>query len=310
MQTHWLRRWPSDGPPTFLPFACSLSLLVLGAHYAEAQTILGSPSDLWSEPALSRALALTASSPNSDGTTGTRSNFCRLFRMPAAYPLDPVGLDNDSDAGTEESAGPGAAGDKDSPADGRLKVAVGTDNPYFDFRKPGDPGGVGYYRLHSQVLLFDNQKTGMSMGFQAVTPAGLEGDGLADGPTVLSPHFAWFHEVSDGTSIHGFIAKDVRANSRWTDSLERQINCGLALQSPLPGVESPSGRSVHLFVEALGSYRIDGDPAQRAALNWDLLPGVHWRVSDSWWMSGGVLMPVTAPRPDARSWQITCSWQF
>jgi hypothetical protein len=255
-------------------------------------------------------LALTPSAQTGDAPAGSRGNCCRLFRMPTAYALDPVGLDTDSDSAVDAGAAPGAAGDRDAADDGRLKVAVGTDNPYFDFRKPGDPGGVGYYRLHSQVLLFDNQKTGLSMGFRAVTPAGLDADGVADGPTVLSPHFAWFHDVGDGTAIHGFIAKDVRANSRWTDSLERQINYGLALQSPLPGIDNATGRSVHLFVEALGRYRMDSDSSQRATLNWDLLPGVHWRVSNSWWMSGGILMPVSDLRPDARSWQITCSWQF
>jgi hypothetical protein len=82
------------------------------------------------------------------------------------------------------------------------------------------------------------------------------------------------------------------------------------LQSPLPGTNNMPGQSVHLFVEALGRYRIDGDPSQRTALNWELLPGVHWRLGENWWMSGGILMPLGLPRPDAHLWQITASWQF
>jgi hypothetical protein len=230
--------------------------------------------------------------------------------MPSALPSDPVGLDSESDAVPNEPDAPGVLSDREWARDGRLKVALGTDNPFFDFRRPGDPGGVGFYRLHSQVLLFDNQRTGLSMGLQAVTPAGAEADGVADGPTVLSPNFAWFHEMANGTAIQGFLGKNLRANARWPDSLERQINYGLALQRPLPGIESAPGRSVHLFLEALGRYRVDGDSSQRAPLNWDLLPGIHWRLGESWWMSGGVLMPLSAPRPEARLWQITCSWQF
>ncbi len=220
--------------------------------------------------------------------------------MPSAYPNDPVGLELDNDPTMNEV-------DRDSMADARLKVAVGTDNPFFDFRKPGDPGGVGFYRLHSQVLLFDNQRTGLSMGLQAVTPAGLEAEGVSDGPTVLSPNFAWFHEIANGTAIQGFVGKHLRANSRWSDSLERHINCGVALQSPFPGTDS---RNAYLFLEALGRYRIEGDSSQRPSLNWDLLPGIHWRLGDNWWMSGGILMPLGLPRPEARLWQITCSWQF
>jgi hypothetical protein len=230
--------------------------------------------------------------------------------MPTAIPLDPVGLDNDNDPAVGDTDGSGSLSEKDAAGDGRVKVAVGADNPFFDFRRPGDPGGVGFYRLHSQVLLFDTQRTGLSMGLRAVTPAGLEADGVADGPTVLSPHFAWFHQVGNGTAIQGFVGKDVRANSHWSDSLDRQINYGLALQSPIPGTESTPGRSVHLFLEALGRYRIDGDPSLRASLNWEVLPGVHWQIGENWWMSGGILMPLGAARPDARLWQITCSWQF
>jgi hypothetical protein len=222
----------------------------------------------------------------------------------------PVGLESDDEAAVNDAEVPGSANDPDCLGDSRLKVAVGTDNPFFDFRKPGDPGGVGYYRLHSQVQLYDNQKSGLSMGFQAVTPAGLEADGVADGPTVLSPNFAWFHEMANGTAIGGFVSKNLRANSRWSDNLGRQINCGLALQSPLPGTDSETGRSVHLFLEALGRYRVDGDAAQRPPLNLDLVPGVHWRLGESSWMSGGILMPIGPLRPDPRSWQITCSWQF
>jgi hypothetical protein len=306
MPTRRSRKQHSEIGFAAMAYITFLLALAFFNNTAIAQSIPGGPSDLWREPVLARGFDLFANGQSGD--CPCRGKRCHLFRMPSAYPSDPVGLDSDNDAVVDESGRPGASGD--SGGDGRLKLAFGTDNPFFDFRRPGDPGGVGYYRLHSQMLLFDNQKTGMSMGLQAVTPAGLEADGIPDGPTVLSPHFSWFHEMGNGTAIQGFVGKHVRANSRWSDSLERQINYGLALQSPLPGTESAPGRSVHLFLEALGRYRVDGDPSLRAPLNWELLPGVHWQLSDSWWMSGGLLMPLSTPRPDAHLWQITCSWHF
>jgi len=284
-----------------------LAFAVVGGS-AVAQSLSPDPSDLWRDPILPRGLATAGTGPPSDSSCCGRSMACRLFRMPSALPTDPVGLEADIDPVPAEAAG--APNDRDSTGDGRLKIAIGTDNPFFAFRRPGDPGGVGFYRLHSQVLLFDSEKVGLSMGLRAVTPAGLEADGVADGPTVLSPHFAWFHEVGDGTAVQGFIGKNLRANSRWSDSLERQINYGVALQRPVLGTESTPGRSVHLFLEALGRYRVDGDPSQRALPNWELLPGIHWRLGETWWMSGGIMMPLNAPRPDAHLWQITCSWQF
>jgi hypothetical protein len=281
-------------------------LLVTGLDSpATAQALPSCPSDLWREPILPRNLTTISNPPTGDSPAFLRGTFCRLFRMPT---VDPVGLDTDNDPILSDGDAPGCSSENDSAGDSRLKVALGADNPYFDFRRPGDPGGVGFYRLYSQALLFDNQKTGLSMGLQAVTPAGLDADGIADGPTILSPHFAWFHEMGSGTAIQGFVGKNLRANSHWSDSLGAQINYGLALQSPIPGTESTPNRSVHMFVEALGRYRMDGDPTQHG--NWELLPGLHWRLNESWWMSGGVLMPLGTPRPDAHLWQITCSWQF
>ena len=309
-QTRRSRQRPGERVLALFTFFLYLLPLAVLVSPAVAQSLPGSPSDLWQEPLLPRGLAPLGNWQSGDAPGYNHSHCCRLFRMPSAFPSGPLGLDNDNDSLVDDGNAAGAAGDKDAAGDNRLKLAVGSDNPFFDFRRPGDPGGVGYYRLHSQVLLFDNQKTGFGMGLRAVTPAGLEADGISDGPTVLSPHFAWFHEVGNGTAVQGFVGKDLRANSHWSDSLERQINYGLALQSPLPGIEPAPGRSVHVFLEALGRYRIDGDPSLRAPLNWELLPGVHWRLGDSWWMSGGILMPLGVPRPDAHLWQITCSWQF
>src|SRR5439155_8215555 len=144
-------------------------------------------------------LSLLTSPQAGDVLSASRANPCRLFRMPLT---SPVGLDSDSEAALNDAA---TANDRDLSGDSRVKVAVGTDNPFFDFRRPGDPGGVGFYRLHSQMQLFGNQKTGLSLGLQAVTPAGLEADGVSDGPTVLSPNFAWFHQIRNGTAIQGFV---------------------------------------------------------------------------------------------------------
>jgi hypothetical protein len=264
------------------------------------------PSDASREPLFRRKLDSLLNRTTGDSPQGPRDPRVRLFRMPSAFPTDPVGLDSDSDATTSDAD---PLSDRDS-WDGRLRVAMGADNPFFDFRRPSDPGGVGYYKLHSQLLLFDTQKTGLSMGLQAVTPAGMEAEGLPDGPTILSPNFALFYEVGKGAAIQGFVGKNVRANSRWSEGLERDIQYGVALQSPLPGVETKNNRAVHFFLEALGRYRSEADPNLRNPANWELLPGLHWQMGENWWMSGGVLMPLAPARLDSHLWQITCSWQF
>ncbi len=225
--------------------------------------------------------------------------------MPTVYPADLLGLDADPEV-PPELASPAGLTERD-PFGMRAQVAMGSDNPYFDFRRPGDPGGVGYYRLQSQYVLFDGPSAGVSVGLQAFCPAGLECDGLAEGPTVFRPHLAACYALDDDTAIHAFVGKSVRARAGWSDGFGRGVHYGLAFQSPFPGVE-PAYR-VNLLLEALGRYRLD-QADQRAAPNFEFMPGLQWRLSENSWLAGGVLLPVGPSRGDGRLFQLTCSWQF
>ena len=62
-----------------------------------------------------------------------------------------------------------------------------------------------------------------------------------------------------------------------------------------------------MFVEELGRYRFENRSVRPAV--WEMVPGVHWRMNEAWWLSGGWIVPVSV-RPDARQWQITCWMQF
>jgi hypothetical protein len=236
----------------------------------------------------------------------------RLFRMPAGFLSEPVGLDNDPDVAPPPDALPSSLSGPDDDFFNRMQVTVGTDNPFFDFRSTTDPGGVGYYRLHSQLQILETGSTGLALECQAVTPAGLESDGLADGPTFFSPALAWYQELGADTAIQGFVGKNIRANARWVDNMNRSVKYGMAVQRPVPGLTTESGQGLFVFVEALGRYRPENDPTSRNpnGMRWDLLPGLHWRLSDNWWLSGGVVLPMGMPRQDANFWQITCSWRF
>jgi hypothetical protein len=245
-------------------------------------------------------LANEGRTPGGNGRTAP----VRLFRMPTAFLTDPLGLD-DEDPPPEDPLSPTASGGAD---DGRVQVAIGTDNPFFDFRGPNAPGGVGYYKVHTQVQLLEAQRTALTVGFQAVTPAGRESDGLANGPTFFSPNVAWFQELGGGNALHGFVGTDVLVNGRFADRPERGLQYGVAVQSPVPLSDRFLGRGVHLFVEALGRLRGE-DVLDRPTRRWELLPGLHWQMTERWWLAGGVLVPLGDARP-GNLWQITCSWQF
>ena len=98
-----------------------------------------------------------------------------LFSMPTAIPQNPLALDVDDDV-----LDPNAL-EASPPDNNRLQVSLGMDNPFFDFRRAGDPGGVGYYKLYSQALLWDSRTTTLSVGLEAMTPAGLDAEGVATG---------------------------------------------------------------------------------------------------------------------------------
>src|SRR5207247_1549893 len=91
-----------------------------------------------------------------DAGSPSRPDRFQLFRMPAGFPTNPVGLDSDDNdpPGELESANAPSF-----PGEDRLQLILGQDNPFFDFRYRGDPGGVGYYRLHTQYQLRSEEHT-------------------------------------------------------------------------------------------------------------------------------------------------------
>jgi hypothetical protein len=250
-------------------------------------------------------LSFSSFFPDTEIATPRQDRF-QLFRMPAGFLTSPVGLDSDDDDpanGTDLPAPP-------SPGEDRIQVLLGQDNPFFDFRYRGDPGGIGYYRLHAQYQLLNSNTSGLCLGLKAVTPAGLEADGIAQGRTVLSPAFSWYQDLGSNFILHGFVGKNLHPSPNWTDNLERSINYGVAVQQPVPGLTPSPNCSLHMFVEALGRQRSNPDLVDRPVSTFEMLPGLHWQLGENWWMQGGVLLPLGTSRLDPGLWQITCSWRF
>src|SRR5262249_21766212 len=115
------------------------------------------PSDLIASPA-----------PSSPANNSSLPERIRLFRIQPGFLSDPPGLDQD-DRGLPDLK------DADDGPD-FVTVAIGNDNPFFEFRQPGDPGGVGFTRVNTQLQLFDTTRTACSLGLQAVTPGGAQFD--------------------------------------------------------------------------------------------------------------------------------------
>jgi hypothetical protein len=250
-------------------------------------------------------LGPAAESPSSPNFQ--RSSRIRLLGVTPGFLSDPVGLDTDT---TPTDPGVSVPSDSGNGPDW-INLALGNDNPFFDIRRPGDPGGVGYYRVNGQVQLFDSRKTACSINLQAVTPAGRDQDGLADGPTVLIPAIAIYQELlDDGTAVQGFVGKEMQLSSGWTSSLGHSIHYGMALQRPLIDTSTLRLGAVYWYVGALGRYRFDTDSSTYRAPAMDLMPGVHWHVSDNWWMAAGFVVPMTPQTQSENRWQLTCSFRF
>ncbi|MBV9125221.1 MAG: hypothetical protein JO112_17840 [Planctomycetes bacterium] len=293
----WLLWWLS---PATLVVLC-------GAALGQADS--GQAVDLWRPPVLPHLGDLwNDSSPSLGPCDGSvRDNRFPLFRMPPGFLTNPVGLEDDDDPNSPDAFNetPADAGTND-----KVNVVLGSDNPYFDFHLPGDPGGIGYYYVDGQYQLAQDGPNSVCLAFRAVTPAGLEGNGLASGPTYFSPALAWYYELTDSLALHGFIGQHYRATSEWSENSKRNVRYGLAVQSPWKVVPPGSDQSVHFFLEALGSYHYDLNSNQDTPLRYQMVPGVHWQVGANWWMSGGMIVPLGSSRRETGLWQFTCSWRF
>jgi hypothetical protein len=243
-------------------------------------------------------------------------NRIRLFRIQPGFLSDPPGLDNDDKTTPDEAAKPDPDGGPDW-----ISIAVGNDNPYFDFRRSSEPGGVGYTRINTQVQLFDTNKTACSVALQAVTPAGQQSDGLADkmGTTVVSPMVSLFHTLPDDTTgLQAYVGKHVTLQNAGTQQINPNFQYGLGLHRPITTDENDPFRYVYLSVGALGQVRTSDVTASTASLHappsLEVLPGLHYKMTDSCWISGGMVLPVgNTPRLDTtpgQQWQVTCSFQF
>jgi len=195
----------------------------------------------------------------------------------------------------------------------RIDAGFAADNPFFDLRQPGDVGGLGYQRLYTEFLLLDSDSGGLTLNCHAATPAGLEFDGIEAGPTRFNPALTWFQDLGSGVALQTFVGKTMRAQMRGIDAQAKNLQYGVVVQHPLPGMETDvaAGHRVFLFLETLGRYRQDdGAAVGLPPARWDVLPGLHWQTGPNWWLSTGVLVPVGPARPDTGLWQFTCSWRF
>ena len=267
---------------------------------AQAQTVPDSaPANVWS------ASPVFPAGQDVGAAAQPHVNRVQLFRIVPGFLSDPVALIDTDDPKdpTPDAGGPDW-----------IEVSMGNDNPYFDLRRPGDPGGVGFFKVHSQVQVFDTGMTGMTVALEAVTPAGLEQDGVQDGQTVVSPALSLYHTLGDGTGIQGFVSKNVNVSlASMSAPLYYQMQGGFAVQRPLVDTGPDKIGSFYVFVEALGRYHYDTTATTTGpATVWEMVPGIHWHLSDNMWLSGGLLKPLNTPTTtrDAQLWQLTCSFQF
>jgi hypothetical protein len=226
-------------------------------------------------------------------TTASRAARLQMAGMQAGFITNPLSIDQDDDLppGAADSFG----GDPDADI---LQFAVGTYNPFLDLRLPGDPGAIGYYKVHSQLQLIDGKATSVCLNLQAYTPAGQQVGGVANGPTYFIPAVAGFHDLGFGAALQAYFGQNIQANSRWTD-LTPNFLYGMALQYAIPGAATGQ-QGLFLFVEALGRYRIDPmQPGGHTAL-WEFIPGVQMRLNNNCWMSLGA----------SRYNFLTASWRY
>ena len=163
-----------------------------------------------------------------------RPHRVRLLGVNPGFLSDPVGLDQDD----YDPANPGAlaattAAELDSGPDW-ISIAIGNDNPYLETRGRGDPGGVGYYRLSTQVQVIDSPTSNCTVGFQAFTPAGWQYSGVQYGPTSVCPNIGWFQLLNpQGTALQPSPATACPWIIGSMARCRQNLQYGLAVQHPV-----------------------------------------------------------------------------
>jgi hypothetical protein len=230
--------------------------------------------------------ASTSASPGGSGRV-------RMFGMPTGYLSNPLGIDDDSAGQTGID---GQASANDLPG---MSAAMGMYNPFFDLRRPDDPRNAGFYKCYMQYQVVNLGPIYASMTLQALFPAGRDADGVANGPTIVCPSFAWFHDLGGGTALQGYVGQSVHMNSRWAENMGTRIHYGVGIQTPVPEMYSGGEEGLFFFVQALGRYRYD-TPADSRPVVWDIYPGVQYRLNDNCWFSVGA----------SRRFLFTWCWQY
>ena len=114
---------------------------------------------------------------------------------------------------------------------------------------------------------------------------------------MLAPGLGVFQHLGNNAGLHGYVGQQIRADLR--SSNQATMECGMAMHCPVPGLVEPTSHGVYFFVQALGRYGVS-NPGDGREMGWEFVPGVHWRLSDNFWMSLGA----------TRRGMFTCSWQF
>jgi hypothetical protein len=205
-----------------------------------------------------------------------------MFRMPSGYLAAPITIISDDD--TPSSGSTFNADDDGLP----LQISFGNYIPYFDMVRRGDPGGVGYYKVHTQVQLVDLGFTYVSAVLQALTPMGAQSGGVSNGPTVLAPALAAFHDLGYGAGVHAYVGQNIVAMPGWREQMLSNFNCGIAMQHPVPFTRTDGSQGLFVFVQALGQYHGDGSRGDVRATTWEVIPGLQYRVNSNSWMSVGI----------------------
>ncbi len=277
------------GLPYFLKFALAVAAALLHHGIASAQSAELEPTPIWQRPIFDTdmASALYCGAEPMDCAPASSAVRIRHTQMLPGFVSDPPYLkgfdDLPGDALPTADSGPTWA-----------TLNFGDDNPYLDPRRSGYPGGVGFVHFYSQLQLLDSGSTSVALAVRGWTPAGLENGGIQQGPTIFAPGVGVFQDLGAGNAFQGFVDQSLRNAYH-----HGPLRCGVAWDCPMDLWEDPRDRTLFLYVQGLGNSDYGVDRKGRP-MDWELVPGVHWQLSECLWMSVGAL----------RSKMLTCGWSF
>lgn len=188
------------------------------------------------------------------------------------------------------------------PWNRRFLTAV---DPAYLWRMPENGEGTSgpVWSASAWAQFIDTPSTAANFQLHLLVPE--KGD-LHQERTHLTSIFACFQDLGNRFGLQTHVGLEARFGDNQSGEAHYHVNGSAALTRTFTD-EVTCFSYFTVFVEAFGGMAIDHHFGRST---FSFLPGMRWEICKSWWIAGGVEVPVTAPHPFDVGFRVAMSKDF